>query len=734
MKTIPYTKAFGKLLITSLLLAAMFLFQADVYAQKAKHKLALNSMMAFDYQTASEIYGDILGNEKFANDTVALRNMAECEINLGRHAQAEGHLRKLMQTPAAKTNDMHRLAQVLKLQGKYSEALEMYNQILAKNPGDETAQRYIDNPDFADDIRRDSVIYVVTNTQEINSESSDFAPGFFTSGKLILSSSRGLGVGARRYYSWNNQPYLNVYSCDIRQDSTLSNLSVLPNRVNTRYHEGTMSYQAGDNRMYLTRNNYFKGNTRKSKEGHLNLGIFSYKYSGGVWGEELAFPHNNKEYSVGHPSLTQSGNRIYFVSDMPGGTGGTDIYYCDKEGDKWGSPKNAGNRINTQGDEMFPFALGDSVLYFSSSGHVGLGGLDLYSINVNDSLATALNVGYPMSSHYDDFGIIVFPDETSGYFSSNRPGGKGDDDIYRFVVRPPDFVDVTGRVVEANTMLPLSNADVMVEARDGSMIMVKTNEAGEYTMKAPYRKVIRIEAEKQEYVRAGTDLATNPRKTTYTAGDIVLRKEDILAVGKVLYDADSKPAVGATVRVLNAQGVAIDSTTVAADGSYSIVLPEKSKGTIEVSQDGYVKLTKPYDTNNIKTRKVENDFRLFKLEKGTVVRLDNIYYDYGKSDIRADAAFELDKLVQILNDNPTMRIELSSHTDARGGDAYNLKLSDARAQSAVKYIISRGIDKSRLVAKGYGETKLLNKCANNVKCSEEEHQFNRRTEFKILDI
>jgi outer membrane protein OmpA-like peptidoglycan-associated protein len=165
-----------------------------------------------------------------------------------------------------------------------------------------------------------------------------------------------------------------------------------------------------------------------------------------------------------------------------------------------------------------------------------------------------------------------------------------------------------------------------------------------------------------------------------------------------------------------------------------VPLPEMATGILEVVKAGYVKLTRPFNTRNTRLRKVENDFRLFKLEKGTVVRLDNIYYDYGMSDIRADAAFELDKLVQILNDNPTMRIELSSHTDSRGGDAFNLKLSDARAQSAVKYVISRGIDASRLVAKGYGETKLLNNCANNVNCSEEEHQFNRRTEFMILDI
>lgn len=734
MKTLPYTNRRGGVLRTMLLAGAALLLSLGAEAQKAKLKLALKSMMAFDYQTASEIYGDILGDAKFASDTVALRNIAECEINLGKYDQAEAHLRKLMITHTAGSNDMHRLAQVLKLQGKYAKTLDVYAQILRKDPTDERAKRYIDNPDFAEYIRKDSLIYVVTNMSDINSPASDFAPGFFTSSKLIFSSSRGLGAGARRYYSWTNQPYLNVYSCDIRPDSTLSNFSVLPNRVNTRYHEGSLSYQTGDNRMYISRNNYFKGNTRKSKIGHLNLGIFSYKYSGGAWCDEQRFVHNNKEYSVGHPSVTQSGNRIYFVSNMPGGIGGTDIYYCDREGEEWGSPENAGHRINTQGDEMFPFALGDSVLYFSSSGHIGLGGLDLYSITITDTLSEARNVGYPVNSNYDDFGIVVYPDQRAGYFSSNRSGGKGDDDIYRFVVRPPDFVDVTGRVVEAESMLPLGNADVMVEAHDGGMIVVQTNATGEYTIRAPYRKVIRIEAQKQEYERSGTDLSTNPRKTRYTASDIVLNRGAILAIGKVVYDVDGKPAPGSEVNVLDSKGELIRSTVVASDGTYEVPLPERAMGILEVVKPGYVRLTKPFSTNDTGLRKVENDFRLFKLEKGTVVRLDNIYYDYGRSDIRADAAFELDKLVQILNDNPTMRIELSSHTDSRGGDAYNLKLSDARAQSAVRYVISRGIDASRLVAKGYGETKLLNNCANNVNCSEEEHQFNRRTEFMILDI
>jgi outer membrane protein OmpA-like peptidoglycan-associated protein/tetratricopeptide (TPR) repeat protein len=719
------------ILITGLAVAPQLLS-----AQKSKLSLAAGKMREFNYSTAAEIYEDILSNPKFEKDTAALRGLASCEMNLGRYASAEKHLRDLMTLNAANGSDMHLLAHSLKFQNKYADAVEIYRQILTQNPGDAEAQLYTSNPDFAWEIKRDSVIYLIQNEKQINSEQSDFAPGFFGKDKLIFSSARGMGAGAARNYAWNNQPYLNVYAADIATDSSLKNAAVLPNRLNTRYHEGSMSFFAQDSRMYLTRNNYFNGNRKKSKDGYLNLGIFSYKFENGEWGAEDAFVHNNSEYSVGHPALNRSNTRIYFVSDMPGGLGGTDIYYCEREGEVWGTPRNAGPAVNTPDDEMFPYVAGDSTLYFSSSGHIGLGGLDLFYIPVYDSTATARNLGYPANTHFDDFGVVVYPDETVGYFSSNRAGGMGDDDIYSFRVRPPEFVDVTGRVVEMVTLAPLRNADVMVEAQDGSLISVKTDDQGRYSVKAPYRKSIRIEAELEDYAKAGVDVLTNPRITSYKANDIMMKKVDILAQGTVVYDYDGSPAAGARVFILDEKGQPLDSTVVAANGSYTAVLPEGRKGSVEVRHDGYVKLTKPFDTGKLpkSKRKVENDFRLFKLEKGTVVRLDNIYYDYGKSDIRADAAFELDKLVQILQDNPTMSIELSSHTDSRGGDAYNLKLSDSRAHSAVKYMIGRGIATSRMVAKGYGETMLLNKCANNVKCSEEEHQFNRRTEFKILDF
>lgn len=702
---------------------------------KSKHKVAKTKMDAFDYRGAIVIYNDILKDSKYALDTMALRRVSQCETNIGQYTDAEKHLIILTQIPTAKISDFHLLANIQKLQKKYRDALNTYQQILIVKPDDIIARRYVENPEFAEEILRDSVIYSVENAREVNSPQSDFAPGFFLNNKIIFSSSRGLGPGAKRQYSWNLQPYLNIYSADITTDSRLSNPSLLNGDVNSRYHEGTMTYDKTANTMYFTRNNFVRGSIKKARSGRLYLGIYTAQYNAdNTWSKTSIFPYNNKEWSTGHPSINLSGSRLYFVSDRPGGFGGTDIWYCEKTNSGWGAPINAGDIINTAGNELFPFAFGDSTLYYSTNGLPGLGGVDVFSANVYDNTHSPKNIGYPINSSYDDMGLVLFPDYIHGFFSSNRPGGLGDDDLYTFVIHPPDSVDVEGVVVDEKTNLPLPDALVTIQNEDGSLLQVKTDQNGHYKIRAPYNEAIEIKAEKGDYESSSTVLKTTPRGLAYTADDIKLRKIAFVATGKVVYDIDGQPAPGAVVRLIDNAGAVIDSSIVALDGTYRLALEENKKFKLEVYKVGYVLLTKEVGTFPGTPKTIINDFRIFKLEKGTVVRLDNIYYDYGKWAIRSDAAKELDKLVQILKDNPTMRIELSSHTDARGSDSYNLNLSEKRAKSAVEYLISQGIDTSRLVAKGYGETKLLNRCKNDVKCSEEEHQFNRRTEFTILDI
>jgi len=721
-------KKIFRLIVTAVILT---IATTEVSAQNLKLQVAQSYYDQFDFKNASAIYYDILSNPKFAKDSTTLRLAADCEMKLYNYDKAVKLLDTLCAQPKAKKADLHNLARAQTICGKYPEALATYKKILELDPHDDLAIEYAATPNFDSRLMRDSSLYEVKNSS-VNSEKSDFAPAFYTNGKVIFASARGEGPGSSRSYVWNEQPYLNNYIAKIGADSSLSGSNVMGSDINSRYHEGTVAYSPSENKLYFTRNNYLKGNLQKATSGRLYLGIYSGSAASGDLSELTAFPHNNREYSLQHPTLSKDGKKIYFSSNMPGGRGGMDLYFCEKKGDSWSEPKNL-DKINSVGDEVFPYLSNDSTLYFSSNGRLGLGGLDIYFVKFEgDSIVQ--NMGYPVNTKNDDFGLILFPDETTGYFCSNRPGCKGDDDVYELRIIPPDSVKIAGRVIDETTLKPLKNSLVTVTNTDGSIVQVMTDNEGDYTLVTPYNKIIQLQGEKQDYQKGIAELTTNPRVTSYFAPEIRLKKIDFLAVGKVLYDADGSPAVGAKLRLKDDKGNTIDSLTVGVDGTYRFALEDNKKYTIEAYKTEYVLLAKDFNTGDYPNRSVNNDFRLFKLEKGTVVRLDNIYYDYGKSDIRADAGKELNKLVRILQDNPTMKIELSSHTDARGGDAYNLKLSDARANSAVKYIISQGIDGARLVAKGYGETKLLNQCGNDVKCSDEEHQFNRRTEFKILEI
>lgn len=718
------------LLITVL---AIFCMPETIQAQKSKMTLANKHYQTFDYITAGNIYRDVLSNAKYANDSLALSRIADCERKTGQLISSEGYYKQLVKIGKASGEDMRALAEVQKFQGKYAEAYDTYKMILQRFPNDDIAKKYVENPDFGNSILRDSSIYVIRNSA-VNSPSSDFAPGFFTNGKFIFSSSRGNDKKDQRLYSRTQQPYLNVYLAGISPDSSLTGGEALADKVNSRYHEGTMTYDARNNTMYLTRNNFLNGNIAKAKDGKIYLGIFTAKYNTSemTWSEIERFQHNNKEYSVGHPSLNASGNRLYFASNMPGGYGGSDLYYCEKSGEGWGSPQNLGSSINTSGDEMFPYMANDTMLYFSSTGHLGLGGLDVFYTNPHSNIQV-LNAGYPLNSHFDDFSLICYTDEKYGYFSSNRPNGKGDDDIYEYKI-DIDTLIVSGTVYDKETMKPLANALITVPTEDGTTLQVMTNDKGYYTIKAPYKPEIVIQGSKENYEPGEARKKPLPRSAFLENVDMQMQKIDNMAMGLVLFEENNKPAPGALVRLYLIEAsdtIVIDSIKVANDGAYKFPLKKNKNYLLEATLKDYARQTHSFNTNDPNEKIHKHDFSLFKAKVGEVVRLDNIYYDYKKWDIRPDAALELNKLVQIMKDNPTMKIELQSHSDARGSDAYNLDLSDKRAKSAAAYIVSQGIAADRLYGKGYGESVILNHCKNNVKCSEEEHQYNRRTEFKI---
>jgi outer membrane protein OmpA-like peptidoglycan-associated protein len=494
--------------------------------------------------------------------------------------------------------------------------------------------------------------------------------------------------------------------------------------------------------MYVTSSNYVN-KPIKSTDKTVKLKIFRLVFNTATneWGDEILddFPYNSNQYSCAHPTISRDGQELYFVSDMPGGMGGSDIYLCKKEGAIWGQPQNL-KEVNTAGEEMFPFIADNGSLYFSSDGHFGLGGLDIYVISkVDNKWSKIANLGAPLKSSTDDFAYTENESGSRGYFTSNRAGGIGDDDIYNFV---KEGLKICGEVIDVDTKAKLANATVKLY--EGT-VLKKTTEAnsiGAFCFEAePYKKY-RVVASKDGY--SNNEMIVDFKNQTQNI-IVPLKKSNVLTLDVLVIDFKTKlPIPASDIKLIDLKTNKEAATVTDADGktNYGLeadvdykIIASKDLGNSSIEQ--YFNNSTTFNTEGIKSRANFNiTIELRKEKAGVGIKIPDIYYDLDKYNIRIDAAKELEKIVKILKDNPTMEIELSSHTDCRSGARYNMWLSAKRAEAAVNYIIRQGINPYRMVAAGYGETRLINNCAcepdNNSSCSEEEHQLNRRTEFKIL--
>ena len=493
----------------------------------------------------------------------------------------------------------------------------------------------------------------------INSKYSDFSPMFYNDNALVFASANDSSYFNTRRYKYNNQPYLDLYVAKINQESQeVRDAIKFSKKINTKYHEAAVTFSPDNQTMYFTRNNYGK-KLKRDKNGNNNLKIYMSKKVDGEWTEGEELPFNSDDYSTGHPALSPDGKQMYFVSDMPGSIGMTDIFVVDVLGDgQFSEPRNLGPEINTERKEMFPF-ISDKKLYFSSDGHVGLGGLDIYEV-AYDSEAGFLevrNAGQPVNSKKDDFSYIVDEETQKGFFASNRRGGKGDDDIYSFQRLLPEEANenaIAGVVTELVTGEIMPEALVMLlDENNIKLKEVVTGEDGSFVF---------------EDLESSTKYILKAVKDTY-----FIDEQSVITKENELVQAD--------------------------------ISMKKLKELI-VIEDGIKKL-----------------------------KIDMIFFDFDKFYIRNDAASELDKLVEVMNEHKTMVIKIESHTDSRGKRAYNKYLSDKRAKSTREYLISQGISPDRIEsAIGYGEERLLNECDGTVRCSSAKHQLNRRSEFIIVKM
>lgn len=726
------------------LLLIALLLSCAVQGQKSFIRMGDMCYKQFDYKTAVQWYEKV--TKKDSSDLHVRQNMADSYRHLNDWVNAEHWYAMLAKDPAADPIDKMYYAEALRANKKYAEAKSAYMNYIAAAPSDSSAKERLAGLDKVSDLANDRGNYTIENLA-INSPFSDFGPSFYKNGEIFFCSDREPLGSIRVKDKWTGESFLQIYIGKPDDKGKITTVELMHGRSpNGKYHEGPAIYNDKLQELYVTRSNYKKNRAYTSSDKTVNLKLYHMVYISAAqkWADTLteAVPFNDKEYSVEHPALSADGQTLYFASDKPGGYGGVDLYKSvrDQSGN-WSTPVNLGPTINTSGDDMFPYLADDGTLYFASSGHMGLGGLDIYSSTpTNGGWSSPVNLGFPINTNSDDFGYIIDKENKKGYFVSNRPGGKGDDDIYSFV---RISIDISGLVYDVQTNQPLDSANVVMYEVTEAKGTQTTGKDGAFAFVGSPKRVYKFVATRPGYI---SDSVTIETATVPATVKIPLNKkpEEQIKLDVLVIDSKTKEPIDmATVKLTNVSTGKVEPQQTGKDGKVFYTLSRNISYRLEGSKElagpdeKYLSVTDTITTVGISgSAELHKTLALQKVNKGVAIKLENIYFDVDKSYIRPDAAKELDKLVKIMNDNPGLEIELSSHTDCRATYAYNMALSKMRALSAVQYLASQGIDRGRMISAGYGESRLVNKCACEgnkvVPCTEEEHQQNRRTEFKIL--
>lgn len=624
---------------------SLLVFAATAMLAGCSERLYKKGIKNYDqlaYSKAASNFEDYLAKHDKTDAAVKLANSYRFMNDI---PNAEKWYSKVVVKPDCDPVNMFYYARVLMTQEKYDEAKTWFKKYLEKMPDDFVAEMLLASCYSVKSFKKDTSLYTLKEIEMPEVENAfaerPYANGImFTADKMVFKRSEK--------YPWTGRSYLGIYFSRKDNSGKWLNPMTLKGDINGEYHEGPACFTKDGLTVYFTRSNFDKENKlKKNAKNENNLKLYKAELIGDKWSNLVELPFNSDDYSCAHPSLSDDGKTLYFVSDMPGGFGGTDIYSSTFNGSEWSKPVNLGAVVNTPGNEMFPYMHQDGTLYFSSDAHNNLGGLDVFMTSYDGKKWLQVeNLNAPLNSSADDFAYVLNKDNKTGYVSSNRNGA---DKLFEVTKNDPTFF-LSGVVRHKGKIIPVDSAIVdIISSGDNKRQTVYTNKNGLYKLQ----------------------LKPN---TKYT-----------VSAGKIMFF----PVTGSTI--VSTEGKKISESFVA-------------------------------------------NFELDQLVIEKPIVLENIYYDLDKWNIREDAARELDKLVTVLNDNPKIFIELSSHTDSRAGDQYNLVLSDKRAKAAVDYLVAKGIDMKRLKWKGYGETMILNRCKNGVACTEEEHQLNRRTEFKVIKI
>lgn len=607
---------------------------STITAQNAATKKADKLYSRYEYVTAAEEYLKLVDQGK--SDDYVYKRLADTYFNMFNTTEAARWYAKATEKPQD-AETYYRYAEMLKSNGKYEESNKQMQKFAALAPNDQRAIAFKKDSNYIPKLLDKQKKYEVKSL-EVSSDKSDFGAVLYDN-QLYFTSAR---TGSSKEYGWNKEPFLDIYKADYNNDGTITNATKV-SELNSKYHDGPLTISSDGNTVYFSSDSFKEASFEKDKKNKLKLSrnnLFVSTKDNGKWGKIMSVPFNSSAYSTSNPSLSRDGKTLYFSSDMPGSIGGVDIWKVAVNADgSFGTPENLGSKVNSEGNESFPFIADDSsTLYFASSGKQGMGGLDIFQIDLSKA-EQAVNLGKPVNTEKDDFGFTFNKSKNLGFFASNR---NGNDDI--FGATPVCGVEVLTKVTNAKTGGVLANASVSIVDEKRNVIATKTtNEKGEVSYEVECEKTYSIQASKDGFEGSSFGVAK-------TKG------------GQVKVDAALQPI--------------------------EAIITE------------------------------------------TEIVLSPIYFEYNKSNITQDGAFELDKLVQVMKSNGKLVILAKSHTDSRGSDTYNLSLSDRRAKATVQYVISKGIARDRISGKGMGEMEPKVDCKEA--CTEEQYSQNRRSEFLIV--
>jgi outer membrane protein OmpA-like peptidoglycan-associated protein/tetratricopeptide (TPR) repeat protein len=687
----------------------------------------------YAYAEAIDEYEAIL--KKNPDLTAAKISLADCYRLTGASDKAEYWYLQVVNSKEAKPEHKFYYGQALMNNKEYDLAkvwLEEYQKV---KPDDKRVMYALKSIEHLPEYFRDSASYQVRKLN-LNSPNADFSPVLYNDG-IVFASSRESKLIGQKKHEWTGQPFLNLYYSQ-RKGNLYTDPEIFASNVQVKYNDGPVCFNKKGDEIYITRNNADRQGLLKSDDKVIRLKIFYSKKINDRWTEPVPFQYNDKSYSCAHASLSPDGNKLYFSSDKPGGYGGMDIYVCEKDTAGWGAPRNLGEKVNTQGNELFPYEHDDGTFVFSSNGRDGLGGLDVYWCRIKDNgiQTDAKNLGSPVNSSEDDFGV-VFDNAGFGYLSSNREFKNTNDEIYLW----RKTIKLKGVVVEKANGKPIAGARVVLKSPDRVNIEQSSKEDGTFEFPLAFGTEYTVEAGKDSW---SVDKAEVSTVNIFPVEDFNVKLQLEKGQPKRTYQLIVNVIDKETRQPIKGASIGLDETDktlgyTEEKGRWKQPLIPNTTLHMIITKPGYQPKV-IYMSNAGQEKEKDYEFTV-ELRKGNDIGPYDrwykiVYFDFDKSDIRdPDGTKIMLEVVQFLKDHPDARLLMNSYCDARGTAQYNMKLSKRRAEGATQFLAEHGIDRKMVEKMEWGgESMLINKCADGSLCSELDHQLNRRTEIRVIRV